>query len=200
MSPQTAYQWGQLILIVLSVLSVLGGLFMKFVWPRVSKVWSASKARSKAKNELPEKLDALIATHSAAIQTINNVAKDVAILTSITRARADANPHEAYFEFDNTGLMVSLNKTYCRWVNLQDKEILQKGYKNTIHWKDRERVIAQIEDAITECRSLSIQYHLLDDTLVESTMTPIPEGVMPCDRFVGVIRKVKEDAERISHE
>lgn len=200
MSPQTAYQWGQLILIVLSVLSVLGGIFMKFVFPHV-RSWYQPKLEKVTKLFLvPAQLSEMKAASDERDKALKQIQQDVAMMNSVNRARADANPHEANFEANGDGLLTWVNRTYLRWVNRELKEVLNHGWINCIHPDDRARVISEWEDAIEDCRTSSLQYRLIDGTLVEATATPIPEGTIPCERWVGVIRKVKEDAARVSHD
>jgi len=203
MSPAAINQYGEL---ATSLGVIAGGIISAYywVWPRFSKLWASYRERVKAKNDLPAKLDALIANqqanHESTTTKISAVAADVATLASITRARADANPHEANFEANAEGMLIAVNKTYTRWVNRELKEVLNHGWKNTVHPLDRDRVSEEWDQTVIEGRASNMKYRLLDGTLVEATATPIPEGVIPCERWVGVIRKVKEDELAVSHE
>lgn len=204
MTQESIQLWGQTILIIVTVGGTLGGLFLKYVKPRIGSWWGPYRDGIQSMKLLQGKLDEITSNqsknHESTTTKINAVATDVATLASITRARADANPHEANFEANSEGLLVNVNKTYTRWVNRELKEVLNHGWKNQIHPLDRERVSEEWDEAIRDSRASTMRYRLLDGTLVEATATPIPEGVIPCERWVGVIRRVIDDQARIRHD
>lgn len=200
MSPQTAYQWGQLILIIISVLSVIGGVFMKFVWPHIKGWYQPYVDGVKNLMLVPDQLSDMKAAGDERDKALKQIQQDVAMMNSVNRARADANPHEANFEANSEGLLTWVNRTYLRWANRELREVLNHGWINCIHPDDRARVISEWDGAIDDCRTSSLRYRLIDGTLVEATATPIPEGVIPCERWVGVIRKVLDDEARVRHD
>lgn len=211
MTQEELQSLGQTIMIWSGIASVIGGSFWKWGRPKLSAWWEPYRDGIQGVKDMPVKLKEITEkqdrnhetntkAHEAAIAKIDTVVKDVSTLTSTMRARADANPHEAYFEFNADGLLIGANKTFTRWVNREMREILGYGWKNTIHWKDRDRAVEEITEAVVECRSVSLRFKLIDETLVELTMAPIPEGQMPCEKFIGVIRRVRDDDRRVAHD
>ena len=187
----------------LGAIITTAALIWFYVWPRIKKWWGPYRDGIQSMMCLPVKLDEITTNQSNHYEStttrINAVATEVATLASITRARADANPHEANFEANADGLLIAVNKTYTRWANREMKEVLNHGWKNTVHYLDRERVSDEWTEAVSQGRALTMRYRLIDGTLVEATATPIPEGVMPCERWVGVMRKVVDNEQAFNN-
>lgn len=146
--------------------------------------------------DVPDRLTGIEGNQAKNHGRIEEIAVNVNILTSTTRARMDANPHEAYFECDTHGRWNSVNKTFLTWTNSRVEEVVNHGWINMIHFQDRERVRDEWDLAIGDSRTSSIACRLRDGSPIELTATPIPEGIIPCERWVGVIRKVFEGERR----
>jgi len=124
-------------------------------------------------------------------EQLKSVSKQMAMLTNTMRANLNTNPRLATFEADDKGRLIDANKTYLRWTGLQLVELLGWGWINAVHPEDRARVRAEWNEAIADCRISTIHYRMIDNDggimNVEGTCTPIPEGVFPCDKWVGAI-------------
>lgn len=127
----------------------------------------------------------------------NNLARldnKIEVVATTIKANQDSDPRRATFVCDHEGKLIELNKTYLKWTKLVKEEMLRFGWFNSVHPLDRDRVREEVHQALFEVRTCSVRYRMMgyEDEVheVESTMTPIPEGVDQPDRWIGVIFKV----------
>ena len=119
------------------------------------------------------------------------IGKTVNLMAATMRATSNTNPRMATFEASPLGALIDANKTYLRWTGRQLNEMLGWGWINTVHQEDREQVRHEWLQAIADVRTSVMKYRIVDEDgevlHVEVTTTPIPEGVMPCEKWVGVM-------------
>lgn len=122
---------------------------------------------------------------------ITTIGKQVAMVGMTMKATIEANASMATFDVSDRGLMTEANKTLLRWTGMQLIDVKNWGWVNFVHPIDRVRVRGEWNQAVADVRALKVKFAMLDESGtsfdVELTMTPIPEGASPCDKFVGVI-------------
>lgn len=119
--------------------------------------------------------------------------KNVNLVAATLRATTSSDPRMATFETGPDGLFTDINKTFTRWTGTQPADLLRWGWLNTVLPADRPRVRAEYEQGIEDCRQFSIHFNMVSDEgtvfPVDLTATPIPELTVPCDRYLGQIRR-----------
>lgn len=125
------------------------------------------------------------------------ISKTLNLMAATMRAQSNTNPRMALFEADASGRLIDANKTYLRWTGLTIQELLGWGWINGVHPEDREKVRAEWLQAVSDVRTSAMRYRVVDDegrvVVVDVTATPIPEGVVPCEKWVGVMYLVEGD-------
>jgi PAS domain S-box-containing protein len=128
------------------------------------------------------------------------LAKEISTIAHTIRANQNANPDAAGFEASPSGRVISVTKTYTRWTGLEVAELLGWNWINAVEPAHRQRVRDEFQSAIQDVRNCTMRYWLVDTDggrmEVEVTMTPIPEGEVPCEKFVGTIYRVDQHAQR----
>jgi len=123
------------------------------------------------------------------------IGQQVAMVGMTMKATLETNPSMATFEASDMGLLTEANNTLLRWTGQQISGVRNWGWVNAVHPDDRTRVRGEWNQAVADCRQLKVRFKMLDDSgiafYVELTMTPLPEGVAHCDKFVGVIYRVE---------
>lgn len=129
---------------------------------------------------------------------VQAIATQVSVMVATMVATSNTDPRKATFEANSEGLVTDANKTYMRWTGLQLPEVLGWGWINSVHPADRDAVRKEWKNAVAEHRMSTMRYRIMDTDgevfEVEATATPIPEGQVPCDRWVGAIFRVEPGA------
>lgn len=119
--------------------------------------------------------------------------RNVNLMAATIRVMTSSDPQVATFETDGAGLFVEVNKTLTRWTGRQPKELDRWGWINTVHQPDQIRVRAEYEQGVKDCRQFTIHFGMVGDEgevfEVDLTATPIPEDTVPCEKYMGQIRR-----------
>lgn len=128
-------------------------------------------------------------------QKLDRMGKDVVILGATMRAVVASDPTIATTEFGPDGLLRDANRTFLHWTGRTFAELERWGWLNSVADEYRQKVRSEWESAVRDVRSLVIGFDLLavDSSRipVRATLTPIPEGIIPCEKFVGVIHRLE---------
>lgn len=126
-----------------------------------------------------------------------SIAKNLALTNMTMRATLATDPRMGTFEADVNGLLIDCSKTYLRWTGRQFNEMRNWGWITTVHPDDRARVRLEWEQAVVDSRQSVMRYRMIgvDGNVfeVEATATPIPEGMLPCEKFVGVVHRLQDE-------
>lgn len=149
-------------------------------------------------SSLPDSMKRIESTLKSNAERSEAIGKTVNLMAATMRATTNTNPRMATFEAAPSGMLTDANKTYLRWTGRQLNEMLGWGWITTVHPADREQVRHEWLQAIADVRTSVMRYRIVDEDgevlVVEVTATPIPEGVMPCEKWVGVMYLVEANA------
>ncbi|MFZ2542175.1 MAG: PAS domain-containing protein [Gallionella sp.] len=204
------------------VASLYGGfkVFIKYIWPRMQGAAVFTKDFFGSVMMMPQAVKSLkqIETMDSMLTKVytqvmpdngstmrdslnrteakmDRISNDVALLSSTLKANGDADPNLAMFEANNFGENVWVSRTYCRWVNRSEDELLGWGFMNVIPLRERERVRDEWHTAMGEKRQYQCQHNVMggdgSEILVDVTATPIPYDGEP-QRWIGSIRRVTD--------
>jgi PAS domain S-box-containing protein len=148
-----------------------------------------------AKEVMPNGGTSLRDSVSRSERKLDDLMSEVLLLSETRRVDNDTDPNRALFDCDETGMNVWVNKTYCRWLQRTEEELLGWGFLTFVAPYDRERV----RDEWEACREERRQYVIVHDMIradgavlrVEVTATPIPNEGVP-KRWIGTIRKMDD--------
>jgi PAS domain S-box-containing protein len=142
-------------------------------------------------SSMPDSMKRIEAKLADNANKAESIGKTVNLMAATMRATQNTNPRMATFEADAEGRLIDANKTYLRWAGRQLNEMLGWGWITTVHVDDREQVRREWVQAVADVRTSVMKYRIVDEDgeviHVEVTATPIPEGVMPCEKWVGVM-------------
>jgi hypothetical protein len=181
-----------------SAASVVAGWFL-WVWPRVKRAWQnrTSVVIRAGIADLRAQGETAAAERSAQSRTLTELKRDFVLLGATMRAVVASDQTMATFEAGADGLLKDANRTYLLWTGRTFGELERWGWINCVSPQDRQRVRAEWESAVRDVRQSVMRFSLIaaDGTLFEvrATATPIPEGIIPCEKFVGVIHRLDLD-------
>lgn len=130
---------------------------------------------------------------------VTQVADRLEILTQTVWAEHDTDEEVARFHCNSEGENTYINQTYARWVGVGKEELMGWGFINIIHPDDVVRVRAHWEQCRKEHRQYRMAHRMLkpDGSVfnVNVVATPIPENSPNVKRWVGYIRKARQEGE-----
>lgn len=147
---------------------------------------------------LADSLNRVESKLSANVERAESINKTVELMAATMRATSNTNPRMATFETSASGMLIDCNKTYLRWTGRTLDEMLNWGWINCVHPDDKVTVRREWLEAVADVRQSVLRYRMLDEDggcfKVEVTATPIPEGALTCEKWVGVIYLEERDA------
>jgi PAS domain S-box-containing protein len=178
-------------------------------WVRVLNVWHALERLQALLNgpeSMPVRIEQLHTQASAASveraaqsEVIGVVAKKVDAIANTQRAVMNTNARMATFEADDQGLWTITNRAYLKWTGLQAKEAQRWGWLNAVHPDDIVKVRSAWESCVKDCRRFEFRCRMVNVVTgkifeVDMSADPIPEGVVPCERWFGAMYEVQSVA------
>lgn len=169
-----------------------GGPWLRQRWAnRTSAVIRAGLATLQSQND---KASEERASHGRMLATL---AKDMVLLGATMRAVVASDPTIATIEATPEGLLRDANRTFLHWTGRTFAEIERWGWLNCVAEEQRQKVRAEWESAVRDVRGVVIGFDLLSvdgsRLPVRATLTPIPEGIIPCEKFIGVIHRLDQE-------
>jgi PAS domain-containing protein len=127
--------------------------------------------------------------------------KKVDTIANTQRASLNTNPRMATFEADNNGFWTQTNRAYLKWTGLQMVDTLRWGWLNAVHISDRDRVRREWASCVGDTRRFECRFRMVNVNSgvqfeVDASADPIPEGIVPCERWFGTIYEVQTGALR----
>lgn len=142
-------------------------------------------------SSMPDSMNRIEATLKSNADEAKAIGKTVNLMAATMRAESNTDPRKAKFEASPTGELTDANETYLRWTGLSMPRMVRWGWINSVHPDDRDAVRREWLQAISDVRTSAMKYRIVDEDgeiiHVEVTATPIPEGVTPCEKWIGVI-------------
>src|SRR5690606_11050899 len=130
--------------------------------------------------------------------SVGDMRDQLDMVVETMRAENDTDETVAYFHSDADGAHRYVSQSYARWLGVGKSELLGWNFLNFIAGGDVEAVREHWSVCRAEGRRYQQRYRLVpvigEPFEVDVMATPIPEGEIPPRRWVGVIRKVTEDA------
>jgi PAS domain S-box-containing protein len=127
------------------------------------------------------------------VETNNTaIADSVGLIAGTLRANMDTDPSRGMFECSPDGQNIWVSKTYCRWLNRTEGELLGFGFLSCIHVDDRETVREEWEHARRDVRPYGGRMRLLrtDGSVLLVDVAAVPllrDG--KAQRWTGSVRK-----------
>lgn len=125
---------------------------------------------------------------------VNGIASQVAILSGTMRARVDNDPDTGFFESSNEGFNIWVSKTYCRWLECTESELLGMGFLTFVVEDEREEVREEWKAARQEVRTYHQKVQMRSNSgrriFVEVFAKPVPSDVAVPLRWVGTLHRL----------
>lgn len=194
------HQWQQLAIFITAVGGALTTIvaWKARIWP-----WLKHRWRTRSKVVMLETLARIERSTQTATAERQKIAHDFAELKrefvlfgASVRAMIASDDTLATFEASPAGLLIDANRTYLRWTGKTPAELSGWGWINSVHVQDRQSLRVEWESAVRDVRQAILAFRMLaadgSDFKVKATITPIPEGIVPCEKFVGVIHRIED--------
>lgn len=188
------------------VLAAVAGIGMSlgimWGWLRKGLPWIKRRWANRTNAVIRAGLDALQVQGAAATtertalsRKLDAFGRELAHLGATMRAVVAADPTKAMFEAGPDGLLHDASRTLLTWTGRTQEELDRWGWFNAVADEQRQKVRGEWESAVRDVRAIVIDFELVSlsgtRTAVRATVTPIPEGIIPCDKFVVVLVRIE---------
>lgn len=167
----------------------------RVLWPRMWRAWAnRSKVRVEAALARIEQSSATAANERSSVaRVVEELKHDFALFRAEISAFVAADPDVATFVASPQGLLTEASKTYLRWTGRSFADLERWGWVNVIHPQDQAKVRSEWDAAVRDQRQSVMRFRMIgaDGGYFEvvATATPIPDGAVTCEKFVGHIRR-----------
>lgn len=153
-------------------------------------------------DSVPAKLSLLFEQSEARGRTLDahgeQITKIDAKIDSVVntqRAVLNTNSRMATFDADSRGVWIAVNRTFLKWTGLTEPEAVHWSWLNAIHPEDQNRIRTSWVSAVFETRRFETRCRMIHATTgkvfeVDISADPIPEGMIPCERWFGTVYQV----------
>ena len=147
--------------IVIAIFTLISGIVLRGYYRLTSIVKTVEKL-----NTVPQTVDTikkeLFANGGSSLRdAINRIEKHQCVEFAKTKLLLNDSDH-MYFETDEEGMCVDANENYLKMLGIEQKDCLGNSWKQCIHPKDKEAVLAEWELCVKDKTPFDCKYRFLN--------------------------------------
>lgn len=186
--------------ITVAVIGALGFLYQKVVVPfarRLKQLINASVRVAESATKIDVIYTQMFTNGGGTMRdAINRIENRIAIVEKKQSVHIMDTPH-ALFESDQKGKFTTVNRTFCRWVNMSESELIGNGWINAVHEHERDILIdlwrKSVENEVEfrkETKLVSINDDVIEVTINAKPMRGADGSLLG---YIGSIEKEDEE-------